>query len=273
MTIWNDKLLQNKVAIVFGGGSCGEGWGNGKAAALAYARSGASVTVVDINLEAAEETKELIEKEDGQCLAMRADVTDSVAVKDVFEQTLQQFNGVHILHNNVGICKPGDPVSMTEEDWDMSMDCNIKSVFLSCKYALPVMQEQGFGVITNISSILSVRVSQYDEIAYYASKAAVNHFTKSVAVKYASQGIRANSILPGLIHTPLLYANKDVVENSHGSIEQMIIDRDKASPTGKMGSAWDIAKLAVFLASDSASYINGVEIPVDGGLICKQAGA
>ena len=118
---------------------------------------------------------------------------------------------------------------------------------------------------------MSSRISQYDQIAYYASKAAVDHFTRAVAVKYAPQGIRCNAILPGLIDTPLLYANKAVVEDSHGSLEQMVIDRNAMSPTGKMGTAWDIADAAVFLASDSASYINGVLLPVDGGLINLQS--
>ena len=116
-----------------------------------------------------------------------------------------------------------------------------------------------------------MRVSRYDEVAYYASKAGVDHLTRSVAVKYADKGIRCNAIQPGLMNTPLLYGNKEVVIDAHGSIEAMIADRNAASPTGKMGEAWDIANAAVFLASDKAAYINGVILPVEGSLICKQA--
>ena len=265
------KQLENKVALVFGAGSCGEGWGNGKASAVAYARAGAKVVAVDIDLNAANETSTIIKEEGGKCLALKADVAVATDVKAAVDATVDAYGSVDILHNNVGICCAGDPVTLSEADWDLSMNCNVKSVFLACKYVLPIMIKQGRGVITNISSILSIRVSQYDEIAYYASKAAVDHFTRAVAVKYAKKGIRSNVILPGLIHTPLLYANKDVVEKTHGSLAQMVSDRDAMSPTGKMGEAWDIANTAVFLASDAAKYINGVQLPVDGGLVCKQS--
>ncbi len=263
--------LDGRVALVYGAGSCGEGWGNGKASAVAYARAGAQVVCVDIDLAAAEQTAAIIREEGGAALALAANVADAEQVKASVDATMAEFGRIDILHNNVGICRAGGPVDLSEADWDLSMDCNVKSVFLACKYVLPVMQAQRSGVITNISSILSVRISQYDEIAYYASKAAVDHFTRGVAVKYAAEGIRCNVIQPGLMHTPLLYANEEVVVKSHGSVDQMVADRDAMSPTGKMGSAWDIANAAVFLASDEAAYINGVQLPVDGGLICKQA--
>jgi len=263
--------LEGRTALVFGAGSSGPGWGNGKASAVAYARAGARVCAVDLELARARETADLIEGEGGTALALEADVADSAAVKSAVDQTVAQFGGIDILHNNVGINRPGDPVSMSEADWDLSIDCNLKSVFLACKHVLPVMLRQGRGAIINISSILSVRISRYDQVAYYASKAGVDHLTRSVAVRYANRGIRCNAIQPGLIHTPLLYQNKQVVIDAHGSIEAMVSDRDAASPTGKMGEAWDIANAAVFLASDRASYINGVILPVDGSLICKQA--
>ncbi|MFC1796473.1 SDR family NAD(P)-dependent oxidoreductase [Pseudomonadota bacterium] len=263
--------LEGKTALVFGAGSIGPGWGNGKACAVAYARAGASVVAVDLDMERARETCEIISDEGGTALPLAADVTDSAAIKNVVDSALETFGGIDILHNNVGISLQGDPVSMSETDWDRSIDCNLKSVFLACKYVLPVMLRQGYGVIINISSILSMVVSRYDEVAYYASKAGVDHLTRSVAVKYADKGIRCNAIQPGLMNTPLLYANKEVVIDAHGSVEAMIEDRNSASPTGKMGEAWDIANAAVFLASDKAAYINGVILPVDGALLCKQA--
>ena len=263
--------LEGKTALVFGAGSIGPGWGNGKACAVAYARAGAGVVAVDLDMERARETCEIISEEGGNALPLAANVTDSGAIKNVVDTALETFGGIDILHNNVGISLQGDPVSMSETDWDRSIDCNLKSVFLACKYVLPVMLRQGYGVIINISSILSMVVSRYDEVAYYASKAGVDHLTRSVAVKYADKGIRCNAIQPGLMNTPLLYANKEVVIDAHGSVEAMIEDRNSASPTGKMGEAWDIANAAVFLASDKAAYINGVILPVDGALLCKQA--
>ncbi|MCH5377570.1 MAG: SDR family oxidoreductase [Planctomycetes bacterium] len=263
--------LDGRSALVFGAGSIGPGWGNGKACAVAFARAGARVAVVDLDLERAEETAELIRQDGGEVLALAADVASAADVEAAVRRTEQHFGAIDVLHNNVGINRPGDPVSMSEADWDLSMDCNLKSVFLACKYALPVMLRQGRGAIINSSSILSVRISRYDQVAYYASKAGVDHLTRAVAVRYADRGIRCNAIQPGLINTPLLYANKQVVIDAHGSVEAMIADRDAASPTGKMGEAWDIANAAVFLASDRASYINGVILPVDGGLTCKQA--
>lgn len=268
--------LEGKTALVFGAGSVDvrsshSGWGNGKACAVSYAREGAHVVAVDLDIERARETCNIIESEGGKALALAADVADSAAIKSVVDRALETFGRIDILHNNVGINRPGDPVSMTEEDWDRSMDCNLKSVFLACKHVLPVMLRQGSGAIINISSILSTRISRYDQVAYYASKAGVDHLTRSVAVKYADRGIRCNAIQPGLINTPLLYANQEIVVDAHGSVEAMIEDRDAASPTGRMGEAWDIANAAVFLASDEAAYINGVILPVDGALLCKQA--
>ena len=268
--------LNGKTALVFGAGSVDvrsahSGWGNGKACAVSYAREGAHVVAVDLDIERARDTSHIIESEGGKVLALAADVANSAEIKSVVDRTLETFGRIDILHNNVGINRPGDPVSMSEEDWDRSMDCNLKSVFLACKHVLPVMLQQGGGTIINISSILSERISRYDQVAYYASKAGVDHLTRSVAVKYADQGIRCNAIQPGLINTPLLYANEEIVIYAHGSIEAMIEQRDAASPTGSMGEAWDIAKAAVFLASDEAGYINGVILPVDGALLCRQA--
>lgn len=267
-----DTRLANRVALVFGAGASGPGWGNGKAAAVAYARAGASVACVDAQRERAEETAALIRQEGGDALALAADVAANADVAAAVAATTAKFGRLDVLHNNVGISLFGGPVELSEADWDRSMAVNLKSVFLACKHALPVMERRGRGVITNISSILSVRVSWYDQIAYYASKAGVDHFTRAVAVKYAAKGIRCNAILPGMMDTPLLYANPAVV-GTHGGAEAMKRQRDAASPTGKQGTAWDIANAAVFLASDDAAYINGVTLPVDGGLINLQSTA
>jgi len=265
-------LLAGNVALVLGAGSCGPGWGNGKASAVAYARAGARVVCVDLELERAKETAQAIAKEGNEAIALQADVADSQAVKNAVDACVAHWGQVDILHSNVGISRFGGPVELSEQDWDLTMDVNLKSAFLACKHVLPLMEVQGRGVITTISSILSVRVSWYDQIAYYASKAGLDHFTRAVAVKYAAKGIRANVIQPGLMDTPLLYANPDIIESGHGGADAMREQRNAASPTGTMGSAWDVANAAVFLASDQASYINGVCLPVDGGLINQQAG-
>lgn len=267
-----DTPLANRVALVFGAGSSGPGWGNGKATAVAYARAGARVACVDSQLDRAEETAQIIRGESHEAIALGADVASGKDVAAAVQATMQAWGQLDILHNNVGISLFGGPVDLSEADWDRSLDVNLKSVFLACKHALPIMERQNRGVITNISSILSVRVSWYDQIAYYASKAGVDHLTRAIAVKYAAKGIRANAILPGLMNTPLLYANPAVV-GTHGGADQMTRARDAASPTGKQGTAWDIANAAVFLASDAANYINGVTLPIDGGLINLQATA
>jgi NAD(P)-dependent dehydrogenase (short-subunit alcohol dehydrogenase family) len=173
---------------------------------------------------------------------------------------------IDILHNNVGISSAGGPVEASEESWDRVMDVNVKSMFLTCKCVLPVMVEQGRGAIVNISSLAGIRWTGYNYSSYYASKAAVINFTRGVAIEYAARGIRANTILPGLMDTPHIYQQ---ISRYYGTVDEMVAARNKISPTGRMGTAWDIANAAVFLASDDAAYVNGVALPVDGGLHIK----
>ncbi len=259
--------LDNKVAIVFGAGSSGAGWGNGKAAAVAYARAGAAVVAIDFDISRANETQSIIEQEGGECLALKADVAQVDEIKEVIAKTISTFGKIDILHNNVGIGDMKDPITLSESEWDKMMDTNLKSVFMICKNVLPIMIQQNYGVITNISSVASIKVHSADLIAYNVSKAGLNHLTSTLAVGYANKGIRANTILPGLMNTPMIFSVKEHVEQFENE-EEMIRARDAQSPTGKMGVAWDIANAAVFLASDEANYINGVMLPVDGGLSC-----
>lgn len=260
--------LNGRVALVFGAGSSGPGWGNGKAAAVAYARAGARVAAVDLNLAAAEETAGIIASEGGEAMAMAADVAREADVKAVVGRLVDEWGRIDILHNNVGIAQFGGALELEEQLWNRSMDVNVKSVYLACKHVLPHMIAQERGVVTNISSIAGVRIAGYDMPAYYASKAAVNHLTRALAIRHARQGIRVNAILPGLINTPLIHTTKGMAEH-HGDTAAQIAERDAMSPTGRMGEAWDIAHAAVFLASDFAKYINGVNLPVDGGLTCR----
>lgn len=258
--------LQGKVALVFGAGSCGPGWGNGKATAVAFAREGAKVVAVDRHLAAAEETCGLIRSDGGTCAAIPAEVTNASDVAASVEKCVAAFGRIDILHNNVGIAETGGPVEASEESWDRVLDVNVKGMFLTCKHVLPVMVAQGAGAIINISSVAGIRWLGVPYVAYAASKAAVNQLTVSIALQYADRGIRANAILPGLMNTPMIV---EPFKALYGSVEEMVRQRDAMCPMKKMGDAWDVAAAAVFLASDEAKYITGVLLPVDGGLTCK----
>ena len=255
--------LKGKVAIVTGAGSIGPGIGNGKASAIVYAREGARVMLVDLNLKAAEETKRLIDKEGGDCIVFKADVTKASDCQAMVDQCIQTFGRIDILHNNVGIVEPGGPVEVSEESWDRVMNVNLKSIFLTCKYVLPHMEKQKYGSIVNISSIAGIIVP-YPSVSYTASKAGVIALTRDIAIQYAKKGIRANSILPGLLNTPMVVAS--LTQSYGGDAAEMIKRRDAKCPTGKQGEAWDVAYAALFLASDEAKYITATTLVVDGGI-------
>lgn len=260
--------LKDKVALVFGAGCIGPGWGNGKATAVAYAREGAKVVAVDLNVEAAQETARIIRDEGGVCEAVAADVTKQVEVKRAVDRCLELHRRIDILHNNVGWSVIGGPVEMSEQIWNEAMQLNIGPLFWTCKYVLPVMEAQGSGSIVNISSIASIRWLGTAYIGYAAFKAAVNQFTQAVALQYARKGVRANAILVGMMNTPVI---RSVLMPHFDDEEAMVAQRNAACPTGSMGDAWDVAYASVFLASDESKYITGVLLPVDGGLTCRSA--
>lgn len=255
--------LAGRVALVFGAGSVGDGWGNGKAAAAAYARNGAKVVAVDRDIEAAEATCAVIRAEGNDAIAVAADVAVITDVQRAVQHAVSAYGTVDILHNNVGITSQGGPVETSEEVWDRVMTINVKGMFLTCKCVLPLMEAQGRGAIVNIGALGGVRWTGYAYCAYAASKGAVNSLTQSVALQYAAKGIRANCILPGVMDTPHIYQQ---ISGFYRNTDEMVVARNRMSPTGKMGDGWDIANAAVFLASDEARYINGVELLVDGGL-------
>lgn len=260
--------LSDKVAIVFGAGSIADGIGNGKATAIAFAREGARVFAVDLNGQAARDTAAAIAREGGICEVGVADVTRDAEVKAAVDACVARFGRIDILHNNVGMAYLGGPVEMSEADWDRSVDLNLKSLFVTCKHVLPVMEAQGGGAIVNISSIASIRWLGTAYISYSAAKAGVNQFTQAIALQYARKGIRANAILPGMMDTPTA---RVALNAAFDSEEQLVRMRNDACPTGRMGDAWDIAWASVFLASDEAKYITGVSLPVDGGMTAKAA--
>jgi len=267
------RRLEGKVAIVVGAGQTpGETIGNGRATALRFAEEGARLLLVDRSLESAEETLALIgeagkknasesgaELADASCFT--ADVSRESECKAVIDCCMERYGRVDILHNNVGI-GAGDtgPAHIEEEVWDLIHSVNLKSVVFTCKHVLPVMRAQNGGCIINISSIAAICSTGI--IAYKTSKMAINAYTQSLAVGNGKYNIRANVIMPGLMETPmaidgLVYRGIDR--------ETLIAQRNKQVPLGqKMGSAWDIANAALFLASDEARFISGIALPVDG---------
>jgi NAD(P)-dependent dehydrogenase (short-subunit alcohol dehydrogenase family) len=258
--------LQGKIALVFGAGVTGTGWGNGNATAATFAREGAVVIAVDRDREAAEVTRGTIAGEGGRCDAETADVTRSEDVERVVQAVVQRHGSIDVLHNNVGYAGMGGPIELSEQDWHQIIDLNLKGVFLACKHTLPIMLRQGAGAIVNISSIAAIRYTGYPYAAYYAAKAGLNQFTVGLALQYAAQGIRVNAIMPGLMNTPLI---REQITGQYADADEMIRQRNASCPMGRMGEPWDVARAALFLASDEAGYITGVCLPVDGGLTCR----
>lgn len=260
--------LDGRIALVFGAGCSGPGWGNGNAASVAYAEAGATVVAVDRDLGAAEATVALVAERGGAATALAADVLDAGSMERAVADALAAHGRIDILHNNVGHAGMGGPVELSEAEWDREIALNLKGVFLACKYALPAMLRQGHGAIVNISSLAAIRYTGYPYAAYYAAKAGVNQLTVGLALQYAAQGIRANAVLPGLMDTPLIHRE---IAGQYADDAAMVAARNAACPMGRMGTAWDVARASVFLASDDAAYITGVCLPVDGGLSCRAA--
>jgi len=262
--------LKDKVALVSGAGSSGPGWGNGKATAVTFAREGAKIFSVDISEAAAEETKTIIEGEGGECQVYQVDVSKSEEVQAMVNRCIEVYGRIDILQNNVGIVEVGGAIDASEESWDRVVDVNLKSQFLTCKYVLPHMVRQGGGVITNMSSIAGIQYSGVPYISYYATKAGILGLTRGIALEFADKNIRANSILPGLMNTPMIM---EPLKRTYadGDVEKMLKIRDEQCPMKKMGDAWDVASVALFLASNDAKYITGAELVVDGGITCRFA--
>jgi NAD(P)-dependent dehydrogenase (short-subunit alcohol dehydrogenase family) len=252
------------VAVVVGGGQTpGETIGNGRATAILFAREGARVVVVDRDLASAEETVAMICDEGGDAVAHGADITDAESCASVPDVATATYGALDVLHNNVGIGAGDQPATRVEEDaWQRIFDVNLSAMWRTCKAVIPVMRAAGHGAIVNISSIASI--CSTNTAAYQISKAGVNTLTQHLAMGGARHGIRVNAVLPGLMNTPM--AIEGISAARHIDRDQLVAERDAAVPLGrKMGSAWDVAYAALFLASDEAKFITGVLLPVDGG--------
>lgn len=255
--------LEDKTAVVVGAGQTpGSTIGNGRATALRFAEEGAAVLCVDRLLDSAEETVALIVDKGGNASALRADVTIEKDCRGIIDACLDRYGRLDILHNNVGIGRGDRGVtSMTESAWEEIFATNVTAVMMTCKHAVPVMREQGSGVITNISSVAAV--CAVGLVAYKSSKAALNAYTHALATANARYGVRANVISPGLMNTPMAIEGNVAAGRDRDTV---IAERNARVPLGaKMGSAWDVANAALFLASDEAGFITGVNLPVDGG--------
>jgi NAD(P)-dependent dehydrogenase (short-subunit alcohol dehydrogenase family) len=255
----NDSLefgLQNKVAIVAGGGAFGKDIGNGRAASILLADAGAKVIVADRNEELANNTVQMIKDRGGEALGVGGDLTISDQCKNVVDLAIKNWGRLDILDNNIGIASKLSVVDEEEQDWDRIMEVNLKPMFLMSKYAIPAMINSGDGgSIVNISSISATRPKGLT--SYSASKGAVLSLSQAMAVDHGADGIRVNCILPGPVYTPMVYTSG--MTNKHRS------QRQNASLIQVEGDGWDIGKAVVYLSSNWARYITGHLMVVDGG--------
>ena len=254
--------VEGKVAIVTGAGSTpGPGVGTGKATAVVLAREGASVLLVDLHPERAEETRRMIEDEGGKAEVFAADATKAADCEAMVAAAVEAFGTVDILVNNIGLASLGTVVDLTEEAWDRALDINLRTAFLSSKYAVPVMAAQGSGSIVNVSSISALRGD--GTLAYSAAKGGLTAMTVDMAYSHGRDGIRVNAVAPGHITTPMVHS----VSAPRPQAEFMDTMRSEAGLLGTPGTGWDVAWAATFLASDEARWITGVVLPVDSGVL------
>jgi NAD(P)-dependent dehydrogenase (short-subunit alcohol dehydrogenase family) len=254
--------LENKVAIVVGAGQTpGDTIGNGRAVSVLFAREGAKVLLVDRNLEAAQDTHAQIEKEGGVSYPLQGDITKLEACKNVADKCMELYGRIDVCVYNVGTGEGGNSLEMPEKRWHTIFDINLTGLYYLYRYVIPIMVKQESGCLINTSSIAAI--TSTNMLAYRSSKAGMNALTQSVAVMYAGKGIRANVIMPGLMDTPM--AIEGLSRFSGVDKDELRASRSSRVPLkGGMGTGWDVAYAALFLASDEARFISGVLLPVDG---------
>lgn len=266
----SDRLAGKTAIIVGAGQTVGETIGNGRATAMLFAREGARLLLVDRDEQSVGETADMIASEGGQAEVHIADISTEEACVVVAHTGVERLGRIDILHNNVGIghARDGSPLDVPVEIWDRIMNVNLRAMWLTCKHVIPVMREQGGGAVVNISSIAAVASAASAFLtAYKVSKAGINALTQHLAVSNARYGVRVNTIMPGLIDTPM---GVDSAAKARGMSREELADaRAKTVPSGHQGTGWDIAYAALYLASDEANFVNGVILPVDGGQIAR----
>ena len=249
--------LKNKVAVITGAGS-----GIGRESALLFAAEGANVVAVDMNDKAGGETAAMIEAGGGKAVFARADVSKAADCENMVKVAEKSFGALHVLFNNAGIMDSRDDDAITTDEavWDLTMNVNAKSVFLGCKYGIPALKRAGGGSIINTASIVALVGSAAPQVAYTASKGAILSLTRELAVIHAQQKIRINALCPGPLRTELLMKFLDTDKKKQRRLVHI--------PMGRFGESKEIAKAALFLASDESSYTTGSTFVVDGGLTC-----
>lgn len=251
------RQLEGKVALVTGGGS-----GIGRASALAFAREGAKVAVVDVNVKGGEETVQMIRAAGGESIFVKTDVSKASEVEVMVNKTIETYGRLDCAYNNAGV---GQSRRLTadcdEEDWDRVISINLKGVWLCMKYEIPPMLQQGKGAIVNAASVLGL-VGRDRRSAYTASKHGVVGLTKVAALEYATAGIRVNAVCPGLIRTP-------AVEHAWSHNPEAEAQAKAAQPMGHPGTPEEVAEVVVWLCSDAASFVNGHAMAVDGGWVAR----
>jgi NAD(P)-dependent dehydrogenase (short-subunit alcohol dehydrogenase family) len=262
--------LKGKVVLITGMGQTqdeSKGYGIGAAIAILFAREGAIICGGNRSLDSAERTRNIIRRENqsAQCTVHQTDVTSDESVEALVDACMAEYGRIDVLVNNVGRSEKGCPATMDPATWDAQININLKSVYLTCHHVLPIMERQGAGSIVSIGSIAGMRYIGKPQVAYAATKAALTQFIKATAVIYAPRGVRLNTVVPGLINTP--YTAQMVQRYAEdGNASEFMRKRDEQVPMGRMGTAWDVANAALFLASDAAAYITGQKLVVDGGI-------
>lgn len=254
-------LLQDKIAIITGAAS-----GIGRASALVFAAEGAKVVLADVQDEAGEQAARDVRDQGGEALFVHTDVSRASEAERLIETTVSRFGRIDVQFNNAGIVIFKRAAEFTEEEWDKVLGVNLKGVWLCSKYAIPYMQRQGGGSIVNTASVHGQATAQL-VASYAASKGGVIQLTKAMALDYARDNIRVNCILPGVVDTPLMRSNLRAVNPGH---EEEEFQKSAAyEPLGRVADPAEIGRVAAFLASDSASFITGAPLIVDGGLLAK----
>ena len=255
--------LKGKVAVVTGAAPRGEGVGNGMATAILFARDGAKVVLVNRSAERAEKLARQIRDEGGEASVFAGDVANEDVCEAMAQFAVSQYGRLDILHNNVGIGAPGSAETVTLADWNRVIEANLTTTMLCTRACLPRMKQGGGGSVIMVSSIAGALglMGSTGAVAYSTAKAGLHGFTHSVAADYATQNIRANCIIVGSVHTPMV---------GHMGAEGRE-RRRKMVPMQTEGTAWDVAHGAVYLASDESRWVTGVLLPIEGGLIALRA--